>query len=302
MIVVFGSIIVDHLFAVPALPRAGETVLGDRYRVLPGGKGANQAIAAARDGASVRLVGAVGRDHLGAMALSGVVAAGVDVAGVREVDLPTGAAAVGVASDGGNQIMVAAGANLAVEAPWLDGVLGAGDTLVLQRELPQRETELAIERARAAGASIILNLAPALALAEDALRAVDLLVVNEIEAASLATRLGATTPDAPSLAQRLGVPAIVTLGEEGAQGCAAGRVWRTPALLVDAVDTTGAGDAFVGVLAAALGRGEALETAVRRACVAGSLSCRAPGAQGALPDRSAIDAALRLQATELAET
>ncbi|MGE0152389.1 MAG: ribokinase [Reyranellaceae bacterium] len=292
MIVVFGSIIVDHLFAVPDLPRRGETVLGRQFSVMAGGKGANQALAAARDGAPARLVGAVGSDHLAPVALEGLRQAGVDLAGVRRVELPTGAAAIGVDPQGENQIMVAAGANLAASADWLEGALSPGAILLVQRELPQAETERAIARARAGGCRVILNLAPALALAREALRAVDILVVNEVEAASLAGTLGLASADARSLAQAMDVAAIVTLGAAGAETCARGRQWRTPALAVEVADTTGAGDAFVGVLAAALDRGLALEQAVRRACVAGSLSCRATGAQAALPDGSAIDAAL----------
>lgn len=293
MIVVFGSIIVDHLFAVPVLPRHGETVLGERYSVMPGGKGANQALAAARDGASVALVGAVGSDHLALLALEGARNAGVRLAGIRTVDLPTGAAAVGVNPQGDNQIMVAAGANTAASADWLDGVLSPGKILVLQRELPQAETERAIAKARAAGCPVILNLAPALPLALEALQAVDILVVNEIEAAALAIMLRLSQSDARSLSQALDVSVIVTLGEQGAQSCEQGRLWHTPALEIEAVDTTGAGDAFVGVLAAALDRGLPLDRAVRRSCVAGSLSCRATGAQAALPDSAAIDAGLR---------
>lgn len=293
MIVVFGSIIVDHLFAVPVLPRRGETVLGERYSVMPGGKGANQALAAARDGASVELVGAVGNDHLALLALEGARNAGVKLAGIRTVDLPTGAAAVGIDPHGDNQIMVAAGANQAASADWLDGVLSPGKILVLQRELPQTETERAIAKAKSAGCRVILNLAPALPLALEALRMVDILVVNEIEATALVNTLGLSRSDAHSLSQALDVSIIVTLGEEGAQSCEQGRLWRTPALKIAVVDTTGAGDAFVGVLAAALERGLTLDQGVRRGCVAGSLSCRATGAQAALPDSAAIEAGLR---------
>lgn len=293
MIVVFGSIIVDHLFAVPDLPRRGETVLGERYSVMPGGKGANQALAAARDGARVFLVGAVGSDHVASLALEGVRKAGVDVSGVRSVAAPTGAAAVGIDARGENQIMVAAGANVAVEALWLYGLLAHGNTLVLQGELRRQETEAAIVFAKAKGQPVILNLAPVLDLRLDILRAVDVLVVNESEAAALATRLALSAADAHTLAGALGTAVIVTLGEQGAQTCSAGRAWRTPALDIDAVDTTGAGDAFVGVLAAALDRGLPLDQAVRRGCVAGGLACRAMGAQAALPDSAAIDAGLR---------
>jgi ribokinase len=302
MIVVFGSIIVDHLFAVPVLPRRGETVLGEAYSVMPGGKGANQAMAAACDGASVHLVGAVGSDHLASMALGSVRRVGVDLSAVRTVSHPTGAAAVGIDAKGENQIMVAAGANLAVEAEWLEGLLTPETTLVLQRELRQGETEKAIARAVQAKSRVILNLAPALDLAEEALRAADILVVNEIEAAALAAGFSLPASTAMALAAALGTTVIVTLGEQGAQTWHEGHAWHTPALKVDVTDSTGAGDAFVGVLAAALDRGLALDAAVRRACVAGSLSCRATGAQAALPDSAAIDMALAQLGPDLPAT
>jgi ribokinase len=301
MIVVFGSIIVDHLFAVPVLPRRGETVLGERYSIMPGGKGANQAMAASRDGAAVQLVGAVGSDHLAVLALDGVRDAGVGLTGIRHLDLPTGAASVGISPAGDNQIMVAAGANLAASADWLDGRLSADTTLVLQRELPQAETERAIFKAKTVGCGVILNLAPALPLAKEALQAADVLVVNEIEAAALAETLRLSGSDARALSQALALTVVVTLGEQGAQSCDQRRLWRTPALKVDVVDTTGAGDAFVGVLAAALDRGLPFAQAVRRGCVAGSLSCRATGAQAALPDSAAIEAGMAQLAPDSAE-
>ncbi|MDF3075771.1 MAG: Ribokinase [Alphaproteobacteria bacterium] len=301
MIVVFGSIIVDHLFAVPVLPRRGETVLGERYSIMPGGKGANQAMAAARDGAAVQLVGAVGSDHLAVLALEGVRDAGVGLTGIRHLDLPTGAASVGISPEGDNQIMVAAGANLAASADWLDGRLSGDTTLVLQRELAQAETERAIFKAKAARCRVVLNLAPALPLASEALCAADVLVVNEIEAAALAQTLRLSAGDARALSEALTVSVVVTLGEQGAQSCDGDRLWRTPALKVDVADTTGAGDAFVGVLAAALDRGLPFAQAIRRGCVAGSLSCRATGAQAALPDSAAIEAGMAQLAPDSAE-
>ncbi|MBU6497442.1 MAG: ribokinase, partial [Rhodospirillales bacterium] len=184
MIVCFGSINLDLIFAVPRLPVAGQTVLGPTLHMEPGGKGANQAVAAARDGATVVFAGAVGRDALADDALGLLRAAGVDVSRVAAVDQATGAAAICVDPAGENLIAVASGANLAARAGQVeDALLGPQTTLLLQRETDPQETEVLIARARAAGCRIVLNLAPPGRLAAAALRALDVLVVNEDEAA-----------------------------------------------------------------------------------------------------------------------
>jgi ribokinase len=293
MIVVFGSLIADLLFAVPRLPRPGETVLGERYLMAAGGKGANQALAAARDGARVAMAGAVGRDAFSEVVMGGLRAAGVDLTHVLSLDTPTGCAAVGVDGAGDNQIMVASGANALARAEQVpDALLGPDTLLLVQMELDRRQTEALIGRARARGCRIMLNLAPALTLSDAALRAVDWLLVNEIEAASLAGQCNSADASPEALARTLGVTVIATYAARGAVAFASDGVVKVPALVVDVVDTTGAGDAFAGVLAAALDRGASLEAGLRRAAVAGSLSCTARGAQTALPDRAAIDAAL----------
>ncbi len=293
MIVVFGSLIADLLFAVPQLPRAGETVVGRDCLVAAGGKGGNQALAAARDGAPVAMVGAVGRDGFAELVLGGLRAARVDLSCIQAVETPTGCAAVGVDPGGANQIMVAAGANaLACAEQVPDALLAPGNLLLLQMELDRDQTEMLVARARARGCRIMLNLAPALPIAEAALQHVDWLLVNEVEAQALATRLGVPDAAPGRLAGALGVAVIVTYGAAGAVGSSGGRLCRVPALPVEVVDTTGAGDAFAGVLAAGLHRGLDLDLALRRAAVAGSLSCTARGAQAALPGRAAIEAGL----------
>lgn len=297
MILVFGSINVDLVFAVPALPRAGETVLGPSYTVVPGGKGANQAVAAARDGATVRMVGAVGRDAFGKIAIEAMAGAGVDVKAVAATDRPTGCAAIGVDPQGRNQIMVAAGANAAVRADavpdeWLD----AGTTVLLQMEAPPQETAALIARAAARGARVVLNLAPVQPLDPAALRAVDVLVVNEGEAAALAAHCGRGADGPADLARRLADLcngwAVLTLGGAGAVAAGRDGTWSVGVLPVTPVDTTAAGDAFVGVLAAALDRGRPMPEALRRASVAGGLACLTLGAQPSLPAAAGIDAAL----------
>ena len=280
MILVFGSINVDVTVPVPRLPGAGETVLGGDYALLAGGKGANQALAARRAGAEVMLAGAVGRDGFAAVALELLLRDGVDLSLVREVDRPTGCAAIMVGEGGENLIAVASGANMAVTAGQVPGgLLGPGTTLVCQMEVPPAETIALIRRAHAAGARTVLNLAPALPLDQEVFEALDWLVANEGEAAAL----GSARP-----LQGL----VVTLGEKGAVAMLAGGGQITvPALAVTPVDTTGAGDTFVGAFAAGLDLGFEVEAALRFASVAAGLSCLGRGAQPAMPDREAISRA-----------
>jgi ribokinase len=292
VILVFGSINLDTLFSLDVLPTPGRTVIGASSRTEPGGKGANQAVAAARDGAIVALAGAVGRDLAADAALAGLVAAGVDVSRVAHVEGETGLAAICVDKQGQNQIAVSSGANLAVRASQVaDADLGPHTTLVLQMETDPAETASLIHRAHARGSRIILNLAPAAEIAGDALRRVDWLVVNQDEAAWLGEHVGAGA-DAVSLRAALGCGVIRTLGVQGVEASAAEATLRLDRYPVTAVDSTGAGDCFLGVFAAALDRGAALAEALRRANVAAALSCTRHGSQGSMPGVAEIDAAL----------
>jgi len=286
MILVFGSINIDVLMPVPRLPAPGETVLGGDYALAPGGKGANQALAARRAGAAVAMAGAVGADGFAAAALELLERDGVDLALVRRVERPTGCAAVVVDAGGENLIAVAPGANASVRAADVpDAAIGPESVLVCQMEVRPTETALLIRRARRRGARVVLNLAPALPLEPDLLADIDVLVANEGEAATLGSPAGIV----PKLRQAL----VVTEGAAGATAYLAGggRI-AAPALAIEPVDTTGAGDAFVGVLAAGLDQGLALGPALHRAAAAAGLSCLVRGAQPALPDRTAIEAAL----------
>jgi ribokinase len=287
MIVIFGSINVDLIVPVDRLPRPGETVLGGDYLLLPGGKGANQALAARRAGAASSMVGAVGADRFAGAALAGLRQAGVDVGLVRSVDQPTGCAAVMVARGGENAIAVASGANAAARADQVpDAMLGADTMVVAQMEVPPTETAALIRRARSRGGRALLNLAPALGIDRALLPEIDFLVANEGEAASLGTEPAAT-------ARTLRRAFVVTRGAAGATAfLAAGGEIVVPALPIEPVDTTGAGDTFVGVLAAALDGGLSIEDALRRASTAAGLACLARGAQSAMPDAAAIEAAL----------
>ncbi len=287
MILVFGSINIDLLVPVPALPRPGETVLGGDYQLLPGGKGANQALAARRAGAEVTMAGAVGDDPFAEAALELLRRDGVDLGLVRRVGRPTGCAAIMVGDAGENLIAVAPGANSdAIAAAVPDAFLKPNTIVLCQNEVPMGESAALLRRARSRGARTVLNLAPAGPIAADFLADLDLLVVNETEAATLGA-------DLTGLAREAHQGLIVTRGACGSTAFLVddGRL-DVPALTIQPVDTTGAGDTFVGVLAAALDQNLKLDAALRRASAAAGLACLAPGAQTAMPERAAIDAAL----------
>ncbi|WP_042704604.1 PfkB family carbohydrate kinase [Azospirillum sp. B506] len=296
MIVVFGSINLDMIFAMQDLPAAGQTLLARSLDLHPGGKGANQAVAAARDGAAVTMVGAVGDDGLKETALSGLRGAGVDLSRVavagKNSGHATGTAAVCTDAAGRNQIVVAGGANLRARAEQVeDALLSVGTTLIVQMEADPGETASLILRARWLGARVILNLAPAAALPLPVLKAVDILVVNEDEAAWLGSHLRCAG-DAPSLRSVLGGTVIRTLGGDGVEWASFDGSGRQPAPAVAVRDTTGAGDCFVGVLAAELDRRRPLAAAIRRAACAASLSCTRAGGQASLPVAEETDGAL----------
>jgi len=286
MILVFGSINLDLIFPVQHLPAPGETTLGGGFVMLPGGKGANQAVAAARDGGRVTLVGAVGRDAFAEAALDLVRKAGIDLTYLSTLEWPTGCASVVVEDGGDNQIAVASGANAYAYASHVpDQLLGPGSTIVLQLEAPTAPTLALARRTRALGGRVILNLAPARGDASELLETVDVLVANEGEAATLG--------DPAAVAQRHGITLVVTRGEDGAIAYRPeGGSLAVPALPVTAIDTTGAGDCFVGVLAVALDRGISMAAALRRATVAAGLACGTRGAQPAMPTAAMIDQAL----------
>jgi ribokinase len=261
-------------------------------RVEPGGKGANQAVAAARDGAHVTFAGAVGRDGFAEDALRLMRAAGIDLTAVKPTETATGCAAICVDPAGRNLIAVSSGANLQARHDQVaDSLLTPGTTLVLQMEVDPGQNAALIHRARARGCRIVLNLAPASALDEAALRALDVLVANEEEAAWLAARFGVAA-DAQALHAALGCAVVTTLGGAGVAAATAGAHWRLPARVIEVVDTTAAGDCFVGVLAAALDRGLAFADALRRANAAAGLCCTRRGTQGSLPAAVETDAAL----------
>lgn len=295
MIVVFGSLNVDLVTPVERLPGAGETVMGPGYALHPGGKGANQALAARRAGAEVILVGAVGRDGFAEIALGLLAEDGVDLSRVAHIDAPTGAAFIAVDVAGNNQIVVAAGANALAKADAIEELKpGEGDLLLLQREVPESECLRAARAMRAGGGRVILNLAPAGAPASELLALTDVLIVNEHEALILARSLGWDETEPDAIAQRIdgerGIACIVTLGSAGAVGWHGGVRRRLEAPVVEAVDTVAAGDSFVGAFAAALQAGFGFSGALQRGLAAGSLACTVAGAQPSVPRRAAIEA------------
>ncbi|WP_406044937.1 ribokinase [Micromonospora sp. NBC_00898] len=298
-VVVVGSANLDLVVTTPQLPRPGETVLGGDFRTVPGGKGANQAVAAARAGADCDFVGAVGTDDFGTLLRDNLIAAGIDVRGLRTVDGPSGVALIAVDDAAENFIVVAPGANAALTG--LDDAertaVAAADVLLLQLEVPLAAVGQAAGWARAAATTVVLNAAPARPLPAELLDLVDVLVVNEHEAAIVG---GVFTEEPGALLDALValVPRVVlTLGARGAAYADRHGVRvEVPAPKIDAVDTTASGDAFTGALAVALAeRGGTLTadtaTAVLRwACAAGAACAQRAGASTALPERAAIDA------------
>lgn len=291
MVVVFGSINADLVARVATLPREGETQLASGYAVHPGGKGANQALAARRAGADVALAGAVGRDGFAEVALASLREAGVDLSRVAAVDDPTGLALIHVDDAGRNAITVVAGANASVRASAVgDEILGASSVVVLQLETPLAEVAALAHRANRRGARVVLNVAPPMTLPESLLHDVDVLVANEHEAAVVADAAG--LPRDPvafctAAADRWKLTAVVTLGAEGLVAADAKHAWQVPSRRVAVVDTTAAGDALVGAFAAALDRGSPMNEALAEGAAAGAHACTGHGAQPSIGPRVA---------------
>lgn len=294
MIIVPGSVNADLLFKVARLPRPGETVLCPSYVMAPGGKGANQAAAAAKAGAEVAFVGHVGADAYGPVVRGLLLEAGVGCDLLAVGAAPTAIAVIGVDEAGENAIIVASGANLETAAAQVpDAMLRAGVTVLCQNEIRPAETFAALVRAKRLGARTVLNMAPAATVPPEVLGALDLLVVNELEAEIVAGVEGLPPETvARGLATSYGLTCVVTLGGAGCIAVTAAEGWRVPVLPITPVDTTGAGDAFVGVLAAWLDGGADLVESLRAASVAAACSCEQVGAQTAQPERAAILARL----------
>ncbi|MFB7373812.1 ribokinase [Streptomyces sp. NPDC056222] len=291
-IVVLGSTNMDLVAFVPKAPARGETVTGREFRTIPGGKGANQAVAAARAGADVSMIGAVGADDFGVRLRAALEGSGVDTDLLRTAEGPSGTAHIVVDDEGGNAIVVVPGANGTVTS--LDhgdeALIATADALLLQLELPLSVVTEGATTARRLGVRTVLTPAPARSLPPELLAATDLLVPNEHEAAALT---GIADPHAAAAALLTLVPEVViTLGAAGSLHAARdSEPFTVPAHRVRAVDTTAAGDTFVGALAVALGEGRAVREALAWASTAAALSVQREGASSSMPYRSEIDAA-----------
>ena len=298
---VLGSLNLDIVCRVAELPKPGETVMGLGVERLPGGKGANQAVAAARCGVRTRLIGAVGRDEAGDAMLAALRRAGVEAGQVlRLADHATGQAFIWVSQAGENSIVVAGGANLAVTPQIMDAEAAAQSRVLLaQLETPIETIEALYAGAPAsAGRLRLLNAAPAIPEARRLFPLVDILIVNETELASFAgvaiaaDDLDAVAAAARTLISRPDQTVVVTLGAAGAVAVRSGGRVVVGGRAARVVDTTGAGDCFCGVLAARLSEDADLETALAWANAAAALSTERPGATPSIPSRAEIEAAL----------
>jgi ribokinase len=292
-VAVVGSANMDIVFSVDRIPQPGETIIASSTASYPGGKGLNQAVAAARAGMATMFIGALGDDEHGRELAAVMMDAGIDAALTRRSTAATGQAFIAVDAAAENTIVIASGANADVDT-LTDAELGAiksASVLLMQLELPLSAVEQAAAAGKVSGTTVILNAAPAHALSDALIADLDCLIVNEPEAIALA---GSDDPETASRSLAARVPRlVVTLGASGSVLFEAGReVARVPARVVSPVDTTGAGDTFCGAFAAALAEGREFVAAAEFATVAASLSVQALGAVPSIPARAHIEAAL----------
>lgn len=290
-IVVIGSCNMDITVTAPKRPLAGETILGTGINISPGGKGANQAVAAARMGADVTMVGAIGQDAYGDMMLQALKKEKIDTTYlVRRHDAPTGTAHITLA-EGDNSIIVILGANATVDAAVVDQAwpaIAQADLVMLQHEIPAPTIAYALEKCHAAGIKVLLNPAPAAPVSEASVRAATYLTPNEHEFATIYP-----DHDRDELVRQNNGKLLVTLGKEGVIYGMNNEVQKVPAFTVTPVDTTGAGDTFNGALAAALVKGDPLAEAVRVGNAAAALSVLKLGAQEGMPTLEEVTAFLK---------
>ncbi|MEM5471304.1 ribokinase [Hoeflea sp. AS60] len=299
MITVIGSVNMDLIATTPRLPEPGETVTGTDFATAQGGKGANQALAAQRAGADVKMCGAVGNDAFAGEALSLLDEAGANLGLVRHIEGPTGTALILVGGDGENMIAVIPAANAHVsqsDAEQAIAAMSEGDTLVLQMEIPDAAIEAALKAARAKGIRSVLNIAPLTDAVERLAPLADIVIANETEFARLSGRptatLEAARAELDALHGKSGQCLIVTFGGDGVLWARDGKTEHVHSLSITPVDTVGAGDTFCGYLAQGLDAGMDFAKAVHRAAVAGALACLKPGAQPSIPMSAEVDAHL----------
>lgn len=304
-IVVVGSVNLDLVATTAALPRPGETVLGHGFTTVPGGKGANQAIAAAFAGAQVTFIAAVGEDAFAQQVRDNIAKAGLDLSLLRTVPGPSGVALIAVDDDGENLIVVAPGANSKLTSLTEEdrAAIAAADAVVLQLEIPMETVLEAASAAREAGVTVLLNAAPARSLPPELLSLVDVLIVNLIEAQMVLGEVDSSARRSRSAAARgmhayslmerlraLAPKVVLTVGADGAFYADREGTWmHIPAPKVDAVDTTAAGDGFVGAFAVAYTEGKPIAEALGWACAAGAIGATRLGASSSLALREEID-------------
>ena len=296
MLVVFGSINIDLVMQVETLPQEGDRQLVPSYDWRPGGKGANQAVAAARMETKTAMVGKIGEDGFGTRMVNILKKSGVMTSGIAYGELPTGTGAFFFDPDGRRQAVIASGANGEVSDEQMPGdILNKRNVLLVQMEIPAEINQTVIQRAAQTGARVILNLAPAYKVPHDVLANVDVLVVNRKEGEAMANALGLDIDKnskilAQSLAREGDLTCIMTLSEHGSVvAMPDGSGWTCDAYTqMDVVSTTGAGDAYCGVLAAALHDGVDWPEALKRASIAASLTCRGDGAQEKMPHKDEV--------------
>lgn len=304
-IVVIGSLNMDFVIAVDRLPLPGETILGRDFRMIPGGKGANQAYAAAKlagGGTVVRMIGRVGADSFGTALKNNLAGVGADVAAVLETDSEaTGVACIHVDKAGQNSITVAPGANGALSVSDIHSrhwVLDGARCVLLQLEVPIDSVAEGLQEARRVGATCILDPAPAQALPKDILQLIGIATPNENEACALAgvPQERVTPADAVALGHRIrefgAHSVIVKLGDRGCVYCGPDRTFTVPAFQVRVLDSTAAGDTFNGALAVSLAEGAAIEDALRFANAAAAISVTRSGAQTSAPARAEVETLL----------
>jgi ribokinase len=304
-VAVVGSFNMDLVFAAPRRPESGETLTGTAFGLFIGGKGANQAVAAARAGGSVQMVGRLGADDFGNQIVTALDQEGVGLRhAVRDANEGTGVAGIVVEESGANSIVVVPRANGRLSAKDVQrarGAIGAAGVLLLQLEVPLEACAAAARVARSAGVTVVLNPAPAQDLPDSLLAQVDVLVPNEHETQQLTGLPASTGEQARQAARALlakGVRAVVlTLGERGALVVDGDGVMEVPTYPVRVVDTTAAGDAFCGALAVALAEGRPLREAAQFACAAGALACTVLGAGPSLPHRADVERLLATSAS-----